>query len=174
LLEKYRKFYGKIVPPHITTVTSHQIAQQSSRHSMRVRPSGRFLSNLGRPCGYLMNEKSTFDKTNHIKLFIKWWRRKRRGFRLQNRPNAWNLRVSTEAQPMQWSGWQLLLLLLLLLLWISVQYVIIRSLTQIFLETTIDETVVLQSYDFTPRWSNSFLHYITLQLKYKYDDPESM
>ena len=41
------------------------MAQRPSRHGMRVRPSGRFPSDLRRPCGSFMEGKPVFDKERH-------------------------------------------------------------------------------------------------------------
>jgi len=51
------------------TVTS-QVAQRPSRHGMRVRLSGRLLSDIRRSSGSLMNGKPALDKARHIKSLL--------------------------------------------------------------------------------------------------------
>ena len=54
----------------LVTVTS-QVAQRSSRHGISVRPSGRYPSDLRRPCGSFMEGNPAFDSERQIKSFIK-------------------------------------------------------------------------------------------------------
>jgi len=52
------------------TVTS-QVAKRPSCHGMSVSPSGRFPSDLRRPCGSLMEGNLAFDNERQIRSFTK-------------------------------------------------------------------------------------------------------
>jgi len=52
------------------TVTS-QVTQRPSCHGMSVSPSGRFPSDLRRPCGSFMEGNPAFDNERQISSFTK-------------------------------------------------------------------------------------------------------
>jgi len=54
----------------VSVTETSQVVQRPLRHGKRVRPLGHLLSDLGRPCGPLMDGKPALDNAHLIKLLL--------------------------------------------------------------------------------------------------------